>query len=449
MGNGISPENMPISSSIEPEDNRCRICGGESQCENLGVIRYDVPVGDPRFGKLFRCPNNPIEADTERYERLRRISNLDAYADKNFYNFVVEQPALKSAERQSLDIALTLAARYAENPDGWLLLEGTYGCGKTHLAAAIGNERLQRGEMVMFITVPDLLDHLRSAYAPSAEATYDETFERIRNAPMLILDDLGAESPSAWAKEKLFQLLNHRYSHRLPTIITTNVDLDTLDPRIRSRLLDSELIKRAKITAPDYRTYARSQSDQLSSLANYSDMTFETFDPYTGLNSEDLQNIKRGVEKAFEYAKSPQDWLMILGANGVGKTHLAAAIANYHQQQGADVVFVTVPELLDHLRVTFNPNANASFDQRFQMVRNTPLLVLDDLSTEGSPWAKEKLFQILDYRYVSRRPTIITTDQPLEKFDARIRTRLMDVRRCSIFLLKIPDYASRINPRKS
>ena len=92
---------MPISSSIDPDENRCHICGGESLCENLGVIRYDVPVGDPRFGKLFRCPNNPIEADTERHERLRRISNLDAYADKNFYNFTVDQPALKQAERQS------------------------------------------------------------------------------------------------------------------------------------------------------------------------------------------------------------------------------------------------------------------------------------------------------------------------------------------------------------
>jgi DNA replication protein DnaC len=449
MGKNISPENMPTSLNIEPDDNRCRICGGESQCENLGVIRYDVPVGDPRFGKLFRCPNNPVEADTDRHERLRRISNLDAYADKNFHNFTVEQPTLKPAEHQSLEVALTISARYAENPEGWLLLEGTYGCGKTHLAAAIGNERLQRGEMVMFITVPDLLDHLRSAYAPSAEATYDETFERIRNTPMLILDDLGAESPSQWAKEKLFQLLNHRYSHRLPTIITTNADLDTLDPRIRSRLLDSELIKRGKITAPDYRTYARSQGDQLSNLAAYSEMTFETFDTRRKVIGEEGENLHRALEKAITYAQSPQEWLLITGPNGTGKTHLAAAIANYRQQQGSDVVFVTVPDLLDYLRVTFNPNAPVTFDQRFQMVRNTPFLVLDDFTSEGSAWAKEKLFQILDYRYVSRRPTVITTYKPVDDMDARIRTRLLDKRRCSIFAITVQDYASRLNRRKS
>ena len=61
-----------------------------SICSGLGVISYDVPVDDPNFGKLFRCPNNRVEADTERQERLRRISNLSAFQDKQFDNFIVE-----------------------------------------------------------------------------------------------------------------------------------------------------------------------------------------------------------------------------------------------------------------------------------------------------------------------------------------------------------------------
>lgn len=445
MGNDILPENTPTSSNTEPE--RCRICGGEPICEGLGVIRYDVPVGDPRFGKLFRCPNNPIEADMERRERLRRISNLDAYAEKNFYNFIVDQPTLKPSERQSLEVARNIAVRYAENPDGWLLLDGTYGCGKTHLAAAIGNERIQHGDVVLFITVPDLLDHLRSGYNAAAESTYDETFERIRNATLLIMDDLGAESPSQWAREKLFQLLNHRYSQRLATVITTNADLDTLDPRIRSRLLDSDLIRRGKISAPDYRTYARSQEELLSNLSAYSEMRFDTFDVQRKLLPDERQNLERAFEMAATYARAPQGWLVLMGPNGTGKTHLAAAIANYQQQNGNDVAFITVPDLLDYLRVAFNPNAPVSFDQRFQMVRNAPFLVLDDLSTEGSTWAKEKLFQILDYRYVSQRPTVITTYKQIDEIDMRIRTRLIDKRRCQRFAITVPDYPTRFNRR--
>ena len=449
MQKAIQAENMQISSSLDPEtSNICQICGSNDIiCEGLGVITYDVPINDKRFGKLFRCPNNPVEADTERHARLRRISNLEAYADKNFHNFDTERSDLKPSDRKSLVMARNIAVRYAENPEGWLLLEGTYGCGKTHLAAAIGNARLQRGEMVMFITVPDLLDHLRSAYAPSAEVTYDETFERIRSAPLLILDDLGAESPSQWAKEKLFQLLNHRYSHSLSTVITSNVDIDTFDPRIRSRLLDNDIIKHCSITASDYRTQIRNPIDMISNLSAYKQMTFETFDTQSKLLPDERQKIERAYQLATNFAMSPHGWLLFLGPNSTGKTHLAAAIANYWQQQEVDVVFITVPDLLDHLRVTFNPNAPVTFDQRFQMLRNAPFLVLDDLTTDGSAWAKEKLFQIIDYRYLANLPTVFTTYKLIEDIDLRIRTRLLDERSCTIFALKIPDYPSRFKRR--
>jgi len=447
----MRPGNSPTSSNTEPPDNGlCRICGGDPICEGLGVIRYDVPYGDPRFGKLFRCPNHRVEMDVERQERLRRLSNLDAYKDKSFLNFQVDSAILKPSERESLQMALTVAANYAENPDGWLLLEGTYGCGKTHLAAAVGNVRLGKGDVVLFITVPDLLDHLRSTFGPSSETGYDETFDRIRNAPILILDDLGAENASPWAQEKLFQLLNHRYSRRLSTVITTNADLDMLDPRIRSRLLDSSLINRGKITAPDYRTYIRSEHDQLSNLALYDDMTFDTFDTRKKLTADERPNLERAREVAMSYAEKPEGWLLLTGSYGSGKTHLAAAIAHYQQAKGVDVMFVTVPDLLDYLRLTFNPNAPVTFDQRFQMVRNTPFLVLDDLGMEGaSSWAKEKLFQVIDHRYVTRRPTVITTGKRIDELDARIRSRLIDKRRCLIFAITAPDYATRINRTKA
>jgi DNA replication protein DnaC len=445
MGWNTSLDSSPTLSNDNPLDF-CRLCGRiDPICEGLGVIGYDVPVDDARFGKLFRCPNFPAEQDDERQDRLRRLSNMDAFSDRTLQNFIIDENTLHPSARQSLEMALHMTARFAEQPEGWLMLEGTYGCGKTHLAAAVGNLCLSRGEVVLFITVPDLLDHLRSAFSPTAESTYDETFERIRNAPLLILDDLGAESPSQWAKEKLFQLFNHRYSHRLPTVVTTNVELDTLDARIRSRLLDANLIKRAKITAPDYRTYARNQYDQLSNLGAYHEMRFETFDTVRKLLPDERANLERGVEVAATYAREPQGWLAFAGLSGCGKTHLAASIANYQQQMGTEVTFVTVPDLLDYLRVTFNPNAPVTFDQRFQMVRNSPFLVLDDISSEGSSWAREKLFQILDYRYVREIPTVLTIGKKLDELDIRIRTRLIDRRRCLIFGISAPDYPSRMN----
>lgn len=404
----------------------------------MGMIGYDVPVSDPRFGRLYRCPNFPVEKDTERQDRLRRLSNLGAYADKTFTNFQVDAPEHTASDRQSLQMAYDLARSFAQQPTGWLLLEGTYGCGKTHLAAAVGNTRLAMGETVLFITSPDLLDHLRSAYAPDAEASYDETFDRVRNTHLLILDDLGVENPSPWAQEKLFQLLNHRYTHRLPTIITTNADIDRLDPRIRSRLLDLDHTRRVSITAPDYRSQAQNTRVQLaSSLSQYSAMTFESFDLIHHLYPEERQNLHDIVQVVRTYAEHPFDaygnglWLFLLGRYGTGKTHLAAAAAHYRQQQGEDVMFITVPDLMDYLRTTYGSDASVSFDHRFQQVRNVSFLVLDDLGTENpSAWAREKLFQIIDYRYVTHKPTLLTTSKKIDDLGERILTRILDDRCC-------------------
>ncbi|MEE9284893.1 MAG: ATP-binding protein, partial [Dehalococcoidia bacterium] len=104
------------------------------------------------------------------------------------------------------------AQHFAEEPSGWLVFSGPSGCGKTHLAAAIADRCIQDGRPVLFMVVPDLLDHLRAAYRPESEVGYDELFELLRNSPVLILDDLGVQSSTPWAEEKLFQLINHRYN---------------------------------------------------------------------------------------------------------------------------------------------------------------------------------------------------------------------------------------------
>jgi DNA replication protein DnaC len=109
-----------------------------------------------------------------------------------------------------------------------------------------------------------------------------------------------------------------------------------------------------------------------------------------------------------------------------------------------EVMFITAPDLLDYLRYTYDPTANASFDQRFQAVKNVPILILDDLGVENAtPWAKEKLFQLLDYRYVTRKPTVITTARDIEKIDDRMRSRLLDDRRCAMFAITSESYVIR------
>src|SRR5690606_34958531 len=192
-----------------------------------------------------------------------------------FENFIPEPSHLAPDKAYNLRRAYDTAAYFAQEPEGWLVLSGTYGCGKTHLAAAIANARLAQGEPAIFMIVPDLLDHLRATFNPQSQVSYDSLFEQLRSAPLLILDDLGTQSSTPWAQEKLFQLLNHRYNAQLPTVITTNQRIDDLDPRLRSRLLDPSLVKHFPILAPDFRAGKNPVQSELSTLQLHRDQTFE------------------------------------------------------------------------------------------------------------------------------------------------------------------------------
>ena len=74
--------------------------------------------------------------------------------------------------------------------------------------------------------------------------------------PLLVLDDLGAESSTAWAEEKLYQIIVHRHEARLPTVITTVSMIEELEDtksRIASRLVDGMVVNWVPISAPNYR----------------------------------------------------------------------------------------------------------------------------------------------------------------------------------------------------
>lgn len=221
------------------------------KCKGAGYLRSDVPYGHPNFGKPIACECKEAEKREKRRQQLLELSDLGAFQNKNFKNFIVHS----SRVHPSVQKAYYEAHRFAQNPDGWLVLIGPNGCGKTHLAAAIANQNLGDGAVVLFTVVPDLLAHLRATFSPTSVEPYDQRFAKMREAELLVLDDLGSHQSSPWANEKLFQLLNYRYNSGYPTVITANMQgLTGLDERIRSRLSDNALVTTVDINgAIDYR----------------------------------------------------------------------------------------------------------------------------------------------------------------------------------------------------
>ena len=332
---------------------------------------------------------------------------------------------------------------YAKSLNGWLLLQGAYGCGKTHLAAAIANFAVSMGVPTLFLTVPDLLDMLRFSYS-AKDTTFEARFDEIRNAKLLILDDFGTQNATEWAQEKLFQIINYRYINKLSLVVTTNLSLNEIEARIRSRLQDPELVSEVRINSPDYRRPTDDMGHSaLSSLDLLANKAFGNIDERRdeGLTAKEVNSLEKALKAAHGFAEKPIGWLIFMGSYGCGKSHLAAAIANYRAGLGAPPLFIMVPDLLDHLRATFSPKSDTSYDRRFDEIRTAPLLILDDLGTQSmTPWVREKLYQLFTYRYNAELPTVITTADTLDEIDERIRSRLLDNRLCKIHAITVPAY---------
>jgi len=420
-----------------------------------------VSLGHRDFGKALPCRCVVEESDERRSVRLLRYSNLGPLTRLTFDNLIEEGRSSNPRDRESFALCTAAAREFAEEPQGWLVLLGPSGCGKTHVAAAIANSCIRNGRPALFVVVPDFLDHLRASYhparppaagdglgldgarpgadaAPAEGLSYDRLFEQVRNAPVLILDDLGAQSATPWAQEKLFQLINHRFNSQMPTVVTTASELEELDERLASRLGDPSLSRVFRLGPGRLR---RPGPAPVLSLALLREMTFENFDVRSlELAAETSGNLRRAFTTARNYARNPDGWFVLLGGTGCGKTHLAAAVAHEWQSAGRQFEFFVVPDLLDTLRAAYGREEDVPVSS-VERLRTCDHLVLDDLGVPGSSlWIQEKLFQILNYRYNAKLPTVITIRGSLDDLPESWATRICDVSVSHVCEIEAPNY---------
>jgi DNA replication protein DnaC len=386
-------------------------------------------------------------------DRIRQYSDLGPLERLTFDTIELGTRDTFS-EPSSFRDAYHAAQRFVADRQGWLVLCGPSGTGKTHLAAAVGNALVEDDQPVRFVSVPDLLDHLRSAFDPVVGAQYDEIFLQAIEAPILILDDLGVQSSTAWADEKLDQILTHRFNRRLPTLVTTGKRFEELGDRLRTRLGDPYFSKVVNIKAgsgtPDIR-----DSGLQTRLSE--SMTFDSFLPKgaAGATVAQRRSLAEAHAAAKVFAEHPSGWLYLAGPTGVGKTHLAAAIVGESIVQGRNVLYRFVPDLLDDLRKSYGPAGGKSFDHIFSQVRDVDVLVLDDFGAEASTaWAEEKLYQLIVHRHDSMMPTVFTSRSALEtiggsdsrgdsRYSEAIISRLSDANVVAERYLSAPDFRHR------
>lgn len=216
-----------------PDANSCAICGG------VGYVRQDLPVGHPDFGKVQPCVCQKKTLPAFVYFAHINRLQFDAFQKMTFSTFKPRSTVQAKALKEASD--------YAQGLDGWLLLEGERYCGKTHLAAAVCNQ-VAAFVPCLFLTAVEFIQQLDLA-SKIGGATV-EMLDEARNAKLLVLDGYGEHQVTALSQEKMFQVINARYINRLPTIVTTRRSLDDFNGRIRSRLMDDNLVRHVNLRMP-------------------------------------------------------------------------------------------------------------------------------------------------------------------------------------------------------
>lgn len=150
----------------------------------------------------------------------------------------------------SLQKAHWMARRFVESypieTDGkGLLITGSIGVGKTHLAVGLLLALVEeRGAQVLFYDYRELLKQIQHSYNPTVNSTELDVLKPVFEAEVLVLDELGAQKPTDWVWDTVALILNTRYNDKRTTIITTNFpDLpagamkeETLGDRIGNRM---------------------------------------------------------------------------------------------------------------------------------------------------------------------------------------------------------------------
>lgn len=148
-------------------------------------------------------------------EYLRRQSNLGRrFSTRTFDNF----DASKNGKAYEACKAYVDRKIYDSEKNG-LIICGSYGTGKTHLAASIANYAVEHGMSTLFDTYGGHLEKLKSEFNVSGEPKH---LNLMRNVDFLVLDDVGKEKQTEWSQSIMFDVINHRYENMKPIIITSN-----------------------------------------------------------------------------------------------------------------------------------------------------------------------------------------------------------------------------------
>ena len=208
------------------ECKNCKSCKGLSTCKNKITGYKYTPVDE---GNIISFTYDECSKEKKRRENNSYKDNLGLYelpkelkdaCFKDLYKDDKARVPIIKYFKEFID-----NYKKEDKPKG-IYLNGSFGSGKTYLIAALFNEMAKKGEKSILVYYPKLLRNLKASFG----IDYDEQYELVERAPLLLLDDIGAENCSNWSRDEVLgPILQYRMENHLPTFFTSNLTLSELE----------------------------------------------------------------------------------------------------------------------------------------------------------------------------------------------------------------------------
>ncbi|MDQ0337832.1 primosomal protein DnaI [Caldalkalibacillus uzonensis] len=212
------------------EEENCRRCQGLAKCPNLLKGHYARLLAYSGMLDVTYTPCHYLKQADQQARRAKLIKSHHIAADilqGSFRHFDQGDGGRLDAFQAVLDFCMS--AQPGKSPMG-IYLYGPLGVGKSYLLGAAANKLAERDIASYMVYTPEFFREVKGAIA---EQKVEEKIEALQSVPVLILDDIGAETMSAWARDEVLgPILQYRVTHKLPTLYTSNYDYDQLEEHL-------------------------------------------------------------------------------------------------------------------------------------------------------------------------------------------------------------------------
>lgn len=231
-------ENMKCESKDEIFHNKCKFCGKDLKPIGLDYLYANIPLSSIEYERC-NCKESKIywkeidlkeeiQRKRKHFEQMIRQFYIQNYSSKRIQDYQFKNFIITEINKKEIEIAKDFTEKCInKNQKNGLIITGKSGTGKTHLATAILNKLTEKDMLVLMGRLILLLDVIKDTFKDFSSKEKD-IIELYSKVDMLIIDDLGTERISSWALEKLYTIIENRNENKLPIIVTTRFDKESL-----------------------------------------------------------------------------------------------------------------------------------------------------------------------------------------------------------------------------